>query len=358
MIGRLLGTTVLSTLVFLVGCSFETPPSITPPTVSSDPVKSGPPPTTKDQVKKALEVAKDDPDKAISILETALKSTPEDREANFLLSVISVVQGEVTSDQAKRIALFHKGIAAFDVIKRTNKELNTAEKGFESRIAFGEARALALEGKSAESFVIVKKLMTSGNEDFESIDSIEDLKSLTTLPEFPAFVDSLYAPKLAAALKEITTELAAARPYPFSFSLRDLDDKPVMLTDYRGKLTIVDLWGTWCPPCRREIPAFVALAKKYKDKGLEIVGINCNEEGSEQEVKKRIGEFIKTYQIEYKCLINDDTVQSKIPDFRAYPTTVFVDPTGKVRLTLVGGESKAKLEAAIITLLGETAKAP
>ena len=147
------------------------------------------------------------------------------------------------------------------------------------------------------------------------------------------------------------------KSFPFDFELKDTDDKTVTLADYKGKVTIVNVWGTWCPPCRKEIPHFVDLYKEFKDKGLEIVGINCNEQGSRDQVKKKIKDFAKENKIEYKCVLNDEKTEDKIPGFQGYPTTLFLDRTGKVRLMLVGYTPKAKLEAIITTLLAEHCEA-
>jgi thiol-disulfide isomerase/thioredoxin len=353
------GTFGLLLSAFLIGCSPEA-------TTKAEHSQPGQPASVaaedelsaKAAVQKALEVGKDDPGKAISILEKALKTSPKDREALLLLGVISVIDGEKAEAKEKRITRFHQAFAALDQIQKSQKELNQAEKGFQPRIELGEARALALEGKTGESFAILKKLMASGNDDFDSIDMVEDLRPLQNLPDFHAFVKSTYEPKLALARKEVAAQLAKFKPFSFHFKLKDLDGKEVSLADYRGKPTIVDLWGTWCPPCRKEIPHFVALAQKYKDQGLEVVGINCNESGSDDDIKKTVREFVAAYKIEYKCLLDDETTQEKVPDFQGYPTTLFIDGKGKVRLVFSQSEPKAKLEAAILTLLEEDKKTP
>jgi thiol-disulfide isomerase/thioredoxin len=352
MIRLLLGTIAFSTSTLAFGCSAESPPNLYQiPAAKQDG-------STKPDVQKALEIGKDHPEQAIAILESALKASPNDREANFLLGVMTVVQGERSEQKNERITLFHKAFAAFERLKNAHKERKPEEKSFEPRVELGEARALALEGKTNEAFDAVKRLMSTGNQDLDSIETVEDLQPLQALPAFREFIEATYGPKLAEALQEVPAELAATKSFPFDFQLKDLDGNKVSMADYRGKLTIVDLWGTWCPPCRREIPHLVALSKKYKEKGLEIVGINCEEEGTEDQVKKTIRDFAKAYKIDYKCLLNDDTVQTKVPDFQAFPTMLFIDRSGKVRLVLVGAAPKAKLEAIITTLLAEGSKAP
>jgi thiol-disulfide isomerase/thioredoxin len=346
---------VLTGSILLQGCDPE--PVEVEPSAGTRGMESLDEPTSpKEAVQQALDLSKNDPTKAIAILESALKTWPGDREMLLLLSVNLVLEGEKAVDKGKRSAMLHKSFAAFSEIQRRFPMLNQAEKSFQLRIEYGEVRALALEGKSAESFAILKELMTSGAGDFDSIETIDDLKPVFEMPEFQELAESLYVPKLAEAKKQVAEDMVALKPFRFEFKLKDLDGKEVTLAEYKGKVTIVDLWGTWCPPCRREIPHFVALAKKYKDQGLEIVGINCNEVGSAEEIKKTVSDFVKAFKIEYKCVISEDGIEEKVPGFQGFPTTLFFDRTGKIREVFYQSEPKSKLEAAILLLLEEGAK--
>lgn len=65
-----------------------------------------------------------------------------------------------------------------------------------------------------------------------------------------------------------------------TFSFPGLNGGTVSLQDFKGKVVIVDVWATWCPPCRQEIPGFIKLYDQYKDKGLEIIGLAVDEDGA------------------------------------------------------------------------------
>jgi thiol-disulfide isomerase/thioredoxin len=310
----------------------------------------------KAQVREAQEAANEDIPKAISILETALLTAPDDRNALFLLGAMSVVQGEKTEDKDGRIELFNKSTNAFAKIQKLYKEITPNEKKFLTRSRIGEARALASEGKNDQALGAIKQAIDGGYDDLEALKAQKDLEPICKLPEFKTLVQALYKAQLEAASKEAAEEMSSFRSFPFDFELKDTDDKTVTLADYKGKVTIVDVWGTWCGPCRGEIPHFVDLHKELKDKGLEIVGINCGEQGTRDQIKKTIKEYAKETRISYTCVLNDDKTEEKIPGFQGYPTTLFLDRSGKVRMMVVGNPGKAKLQAIVTALLADPSK--
>jgi thiol-disulfide isomerase/thioredoxin len=146
--------------------------------------------------------------------------------------------------------------------------------------------------------------------------------------------------------------LANFRPFDFNFELPDLDGKKVALADFKGKVVIVDLWATWCLPCRDEIPHFVELYHKYQRAGLEIVGVNY-ETAPGNEAQETIRSFVSKHGIPYPCVIGDSKTKGMIPGFKGFPTTLFIDRSGAVRLTLTGYTPPKELEAIVTVLLEE-----
>ena len=339
MMSRLFGTLGLASMMVGLALADDKPPAQSP--------------STRDLVKQAQEAASDNLPKGITILETALKAAPDDREALYLLGAMSAFRGEQSQDKAERVATFRKATDSFARLRKLYPKSTPYEKAFFERSRLVEARTLALEGKPAESLAAIKAAMAGGFDDFDAIQSEDDLESVRKLPELKGLIDSAYEAKVSQVKKGLAAEMAGQKTFPFDFELKDTDEKTVSLADFKGKVTIVDVWGTWCPPCRKEIPHFVDLYKTYKAKGLEIVGINCNEEGSRDEIKKTIKDFAAKNRMEYRCVLNDEKTEAKIPGFQGYPTTLFLDQSGKVRLTLVGYTPKARLEAIITTLMAE-----
>ena len=157
---------------------------------------------------------------------------------------------------------------------------------------------------------------------------------------------------LKSARREMARTMADTIPFDFDFSLQDVAGEPIRKSDFAGKLLIVDIWGTWCPPCRDEIPHFIALYQRYRPDGLEIVGLN-QENGSPEAQAQKVREFQKKLGINYRCAIITEKVRSQVPKFDGFPTTLFFDRKGNLRLHLVGYHEARDLQAAVENLLHE-----
>ena len=160
----------------------------------------------------------------------------------------------------------------------------------------------------------------------------------------------------AAPPAKISTQ--AMRPAP-PLALKDLNDKPVALKDYAGKVVLVNFWATWCDPCREEIPSLIALAQKYGDKGFVVLGVAMDDEG-----KKVVQPFVEKERFEvhgqkvpmsYPILIGDgDTVDEFLKDVGGavgLPTSVLVSKDGKRVHTIIGPVDPDKLERDVQGLL-------
>jgi len=121
------------------------------------------------------------------------------------------------------------------------------------------------------------------------------------------------------------------------FSLKDIADKTINLSDYKGKIVILNFWATWCPPCKAEIPDFVRFYKAYREKGIEIIGIAV---GSQ---KDEVLRMVEKYGINYPVCMSDGDVEKLYGGIRFVPATFIIDRTGTNHPTRPGALSEAEL---------------
>jgi cytochrome c biogenesis protein CcmG/thiol:disulfide interchange protein DsbE len=127
------------------------------------------------------------------------------------------------------------------------------------------------------------------------------------------------------------SEHVSSFPKAPDFTLSDLNGKQFRLSDYSGKLVFVNFWATWCPPCRAEIPGFIKMYDKYKDQGLEIIGISTDRDGKDV-VKK----FIQKNGVNYPIVMYEMDVIEAYGGITGIPTTFIVNQKGEIVNKFVG----------------------
>jgi len=150
---------------------------------------------------------------------------------------------------------------------------------------------------------------------------------------------------LAMTVSGVRADLPVLGKAP-AWKLKDLQGKEVSSADFKGKVVVVDFWATWCPPCRAEIPGYIALQKKYADKGLVIVGISVDEDGA-----KVVAPFAKAKGMNYPVLLFNDDVVTAFGGIEGIPTTFLIDQAGNIRDKKVGMVEEADYEKRIVQLL-------
>lgn len=135
------------------------------------------------------------------------------------------------------------------------------------------------------------------------------------------------------------------KPAP-DFNLKDSDGKAVKLSDYRGKVVLLNFWATWCGPCKIEIPWFMDFEQTYKDKNFAVLGISLDDDGWDS-----VKPYIQQKKINYRVMIGTEQVAQLYGDVDSLPTTFIIDREGRVAAVHVGLVSKSDYLHDILQLL-------
>jgi len=124
------------------------------------------------------------------------------------------------------------------------------------------------------------------------------------------------------------------------------------LEAFRGKVVILDIWATWCPPCRMEIPDFVKLQEKYREHGVEIIGVSIDPIDPRGGGAPAVAPFMQQYKINYHVwMVNNATALTGYPTGQGIPTTYVIDRNGRISKTYVGAKAMSVFESDIKELL-------
>lgn len=145
--------------------------------------------------------------------------------------------------------------------------------------------------------------------------------------------------------KSMDTTYAALNQPRYAFSLPDLENKVRDIQEWDGKVILLNFWATWCPPCRREIPAFIQLQQQYGSQGFQVIGVAIDQ-------KDAVSDYSDGMGINYPVLVGDETALQASSAygnrFGQLPYSVIIDRKGVVRyirrgeLTLQDAESHIK----------------
>ncbi|MFO0909550.1 MAG: TlpA disulfide reductase family protein [Isosphaeraceae bacterium] len=278
----------------------------------------------------------------LRILDEVLQADPQNREALGLMARAAQAQA-MTMRRPENSPLYLRSGDAIRKVRDMKVELTPEERALLPVAFYNEACTLVMNGEFPRAIRVLAEAYDAGFSRPELLETDQELEPLRNIPEFQRL-------RAVVERRSLEVQIAATQPIPFNFRLPDLDGKPVALADVKGEVTIVDIWGTWCVPCRKEIPHLIELAKQYKDKGVRVVGLTY-EQGQGDEHIKAIRDFIKEFGVNYPCLIGDGPAMAQLTRFDGYPTTLFLDRDGKLRLQVTGYHSKPTLETAINTML-------
>jgi peroxiredoxin len=133
----------------------------------------------------------------------------------------------------------------------------------------------------------------------------------------------------------------------FDFTLKDPAGANVKLSDYKGKVVLLNFWATWCVPCKVEIPEFVETYNKYRDKGFVILGVLSQDDPPQPELQA----FMSEFRMNYPVMRENAQLEESLGELWALPTSYVIDRQGQVCSKHMGRFSKEDLEREINGLL-------
>ena len=135
-----------------------------------------------------------------------------------------------------------------------------------------------------------------------------------------------------------------------NFTLSDSKGAAVRLSDYKGKVVLLDFWATWCHGCKTEIPWYMEFQNKYKDKGLAVIGVSMDDDGW-----KSVKPFLEEQKMNYAVVIGNEAL-AKLYSVDALPVTLLIDRNGKIAVSHVAMVEKDAFEKEIRALLQDRPK--
>lgn len=115
------------------------------------------------------------------------------------------------------------------------------------------------------------------------------------------------------------------------FTLKDSNGASVRLSDYRGKVVLLDFWATWCTPCQTEIPWFMEFEQSLKGKGFAVLGVSMDEDGWDV-----VKPYIQKRKINYRILLGDEHLGQLYGGVDSLPMTFLLDRQGRVAAVHIG----------------------
>ncbi len=185
-------------------------------------------------------------------------------------------------------------------------------------------------------FIAPAALMGAALHDEASRDTLQDATSRDTLQD--------------AATWRPADLFPATREYRGpDFELTGQEGQPIRLSDYDGRIVVLNLWATWCPPCRDEVPALIRLQEEYGEAGVQVIGVSLDENGARQAV----ADFAESFGINYPVPVDDGTVQQEYGPLSVIPTTYFLDRNRHIRFYAPGYLDYEQMEETVRDLLSD-----
>ena len=128
--------------------------------------------------------------------------------------------------------------------------------------------------------------------------------------------------------------------------LKDIRGRTVQLSDYKGKVVLLNFWATWCPPCRAEMPDLIKMQREYGSKGLQVIGITY-----QPEELGEVRRFVRKLKVNYPIALGTKEIKTLFDETETLPVTIVIDRQGNVRERIEGILLPVEFEQKIRPLL-------
>ena len=137
----------------------------------------------------------------------------------------------------------------------------------------------------------------------------------------------------------------AEKKADLNYTLKDMNGADVRLSDFKSKVLLINFWGTWCAPCRAEIPELIKIADKYKDKGVVVLGL------AQQDTPEDLRAFAAEHKMNYPSLLSTEAVEEAFGPMWAVPMSFIIDRAGSICFKHLGPVTMPQVEKALQPLL-------
>jgi thiol-disulfide isomerase/thioredoxin len=304
---------------------------------------------------------KGEPAKAAELLDQVLTADPTNREALLGRATLAYDGSRRSGSREERAALSGKAAELMRRLLRANESPRPMEVDLFGRALTAQAESLAVSGHIDKSVAVLKEASDMGFDAFARAENDASWASFRSSPQFQEALEASKKATLSAARERLKDTLDKPVGLDFDFTLPGLDGKPFALASFKGKVVLVDFWGTWCGPCKEALPGLVELYHIRHHRGLEIVGLSYEKDvPSADAAVNMVRAFVAQVKLPYTCLMGNEATIAKIPNFRGFPTSLVIDRSGKVRLLITENDKSTvkRLADAVEVLLSEPAPKP